>query len=477
MRRLLYVSLVLLATAAIAHAQMMSAAADRDRAKPEPKVTRLSLQPMATPEPALRYRVLPPLSELTAGNAATLYYAAAHMEPTQADWEKISPTKKEEDWGTLPLEVLPGDEIRQMLGKYHLFLKQLDKAARRRDCDWELPIREENFGMRLPALTKFQQYARLLRIKARLEIAEGRYDAAVRTLQTGFAMSRHISRAPTLIHGLVGIAVAGNMCRCLEDLVATPGAPNLYWALTDLPRPFIDLRAAFETEASMVFFMIPELRDVRTAKYDARTWRHVLSRTGPLLMMPPREQGPGDVVKPALMSMVFYTRAKAYLRSIGYTPDAVERLSVPHAIVLSWVEHYERQRDDMLKWLALPYPEAQEGLKAAERGMHPRRADAFPFSSLLPAYRRAQLAQAATDRQISLLRCIEALRLHAATHDGTLPEKLDDITEVPVPRDPLSGKLFIYKRTDASATLEPSSTATPGRHHPRYELTIRTKRD
>ena len=30
----------------------------------------------------------------------------------------------------------------------------------------------------------------------------------------------------------------------LEDLIQAPGAPNLYWALANLPRPFLDLSDA-----------------------------------------------------------------------------------------------------------------------------------------------------------------------------------------------------------------------------------------
>jgi hypothetical protein len=78
-------------------------------------------------------------------------------------------------------------------------------------------------------------------LKARLKIAEGRYDEAISTIQTGLAMGRHLGESSVLPQGLVGIAISGLMCTQVEQLVQGPGAPNVYWALKELPRPFIDL--------------------------------------------------------------------------------------------------------------------------------------------------------------------------------------------------------------------------------------------
>ena len=44
------------------------------------------------------------------------------------------------------------------------------------------------------------------------------------------------------------------------------------------------------------------------------------------------------------------------------------------------------------------------------------------------------------DRHVATFRVIEALRLHAAAHDGRLPESLDEITEVSVPEDPATDR-------------------------------------
>jgi len=69
-----------------------------------------------------------------------------------------------------------------------LLFSTMDQAARFESCDWQLPIREGEFiSMLLPELQQSRTWARLLSAKARLEIAEEKYDQAVRTLQTGLA--------------------------------------------------------------------------------------------------------------------------------------------------------------------------------------------------------------------------------------------------------------------------------------------------
>src|SRR5262249_17888038 len=75
-----------------------------------------------------------------------------------------------------------------------------------------------------------------------------RFDDALVTAKTMFAMSRHMGEHPTLIGDLVGIALATIAIGPLEEMLAQPGCPNLYWALTNLPTPFMSLEKGREGE-------------------------------------------------------------------------------------------------------------------------------------------------------------------------------------------------------------------------------------
>jgi len=59
----------------------------------------------------------------------------------------------------------------------------------------------------------------LLALRVRCQLAEGRTDQAARTLQTGFAVGRHIADSPTLISALVGMAVSNIMLERLEEVI------------------------------------------------------------------------------------------------------------------------------------------------------------------------------------------------------------------------------------------------------------------
>jgi hypothetical protein len=84
------------------------------------------------------------------------------------------------------------------------------------------------------------------------------------------------------------------------------------------------------------------------------------------------------------------------------------------------------------------------------------------------------LAQTRLDRRIAALRVIEALRLHAATNGGNFPDKLADVTVVPVPDDPGTGKPFDFQADGKTATLSSTVPGEPLEHNGlRYRLTLR----
>ena len=65
---------------------------------------------------------------------------------------------------------------------------------------------------------------------------------------------------------------------------------------------------------------------------------------------------------------------------------------------------------------------------------------------------------ATIDRKVAMLRVVEALRLHAGRR--RLPQKLDQVTIVPIPVDPMYGKAFEY--TLKGETAEAFGGCSPG---------------
>ncbi len=187
---------------------------------PDPPV-RLTLRPAAAPRPALRYRLLPELGETTPGNAVEHYKEAAKlMQQVLADPHR-GRIEDLERWVAVPVRDLPRQQVREVLERYKEVLDLTEKAARCERCDWGLTeqLRTAGFRTLLPQHQYLRDVARVLAVRARLEVADGDLKAALRTLQTGFALGRHAGDCPVLVCTLVGHAIANVMARQLEALI------------------------------------------------------------------------------------------------------------------------------------------------------------------------------------------------------------------------------------------------------------------
>ena len=138
--------------------------------------------------------------------------------------------------------------------------------------------------------------ARVLRVKSRLEIAEGQFDEAFETITMGYRLGENMARSVLCSSTSVGNAIARMMNESVRDWIDA-GGPNLYWALAGLPNPLVDIRPALQQE------MHPPAADVpvpagsgeRHAQPDQ--WRQIigdsLQTTGGFDGMP------GSIVEPA----------------------------------------------------------------------------------------------------------------------------------------------------------------------------------
>ena len=170
-------------------------------------------------------------------------------ESKKSPKEVMAELEEQNNWLTQPLATLPRDALRKHLERHAFSLHEVELGARREFCDWEFQRRDEGFEMMFQDLQEMRGLGRLLVLKIRLEIVEGRIDSAIHWLQTGFAMARHVgSQSSSLIQMLIASAITTQMTGVLEELVQAPGAPNLYWALANLPRPFSTSASAMEGE-------------------------------------------------------------------------------------------------------------------------------------------------------------------------------------------------------------------------------------
>ena len=447
-------------------------AADNDQ--PAPQV--MTLYPAAAPRPALVHRLLPPVLKQISGNAAPLYLKA-FLSQAQSPLDAAG-QKKLSTWLALPLEELPRDEVRALLDTRTGVLHQMALAARRTECDWALPLREEKnwFEIQLPELQEARTVAKLLSLRARLEAAEGRFSDAVVTLQQGFALARHVAAAPTLVNGLVGAAIVRLQADALEAIVQAPQSPNLHWALAVLPEPIVDLSASVAFEAEGIYFLYPELAAARTQHLTTGEWDTLLSKlcNSSETLLPLVQAGgesaiklsrPGELKEQLLGAA---PQARQWLITQGLAAD-VEAMTPAQAALMAATGLYDERRDAMLCRWAVPFWQMNDlpDPKSTLSKHDPLQL----FGVMLADLSRVRQALVGTQQRIAVLQCLEALRLHAATSGGKLPATLGEIQGVVLPISPVTGQPFEYRLDGETAVLvAPSADDKPART---YHVTMK----
>ena len=144
----------------------------------------------------------------------------------------------------MPIDQLPVEQVEQTLGQYMESLKYVARAVKCRQCNWP----QGQPGKEIADQQGFRRLASVIRLWARLEIASGGYEGAILALQTGFGMGKHLGQAPTIMEILTAVGVGGAMCIEVEEFVQREDSPNLYLALGDLPKPFVNIEKAIENE-------------------------------------------------------------------------------------------------------------------------------------------------------------------------------------------------------------------------------------
>lgn len=292
----------------------------------------LEVYPAKAPEPATKYSLMPRADKLTDADAAPLYDKAVQaIAGGRAQQDQIY------EWLELPPEELPLKQVEEVIQKNLESLRLAARAARCKQCNWP----EWKPGTNPPDQSGYRNLAFLISLWARMEIVRGQYDSALLAMQTGFGMARHVGQGPTTIQALVGTAIGAVMCREVEVFIEGKDSPNLYQAMANLPRPFVDVTKAIESE-------------------------------------------------------------RANLKDYNFL--------------------VRRQMEKVLK----------------------------------PAHDRMLHTEKRFENNLNVLQCVEAIRHYAATHDGRLPDKLDDVTDLELPKDAFTGKPSEYRRTERGAVVQSS---------------------
>jgi hypothetical protein len=256
-------------------------------------------------------------------------------------------------------------------------------------------------------------------------------------------------------------------------MLGQPGCPNLYWALTNLPVPLIPLRTGVEGERALVVGEFHDLYDARPM--DPAQIAKFIAHMDMLLSSDPAtklDKGVRGWLDDRVKDEEAIAAARRRLSASGLPEDRLNLFPPEQILLLDERREYEVRSDDAMKLMTLPFwvAEAQEA-----RASQVKPPPSLFAETLTPAMKAVRRAQVRIDQRIALLRHVEALRLHAAEHNGELPANLAEVS-VPMPDDPVTGKPFRYEKVGASAHVRgtPPEGAEKDRFfNVHYVLTVR----
>lgn len=444
----------------------LAATAATETAKPAEDVRAFQITPAAPPVPAMKYELLfRDFSDRLPGNAAPLYLdALLYMRPKDTDdFSAALDAFKAHDLKRF-------EELAPNIAERTTTFGQLELAGRRDHCDWDIPYRERGAGTLLAHLAPLRDMGRMLAVGALWQIQHDQIDTALRTLRVGYALSYKLSNEPTLVSQLVALHIEFALNDAAAELMNRADAPNLYWALTDLPARKPSFRIDFDHfgDAAYTIAHVTNLRPGQEPS--AAQWRDVLTALEKMYDQDSKDFHVDDVVTKTSAEIAQRAR-RDFAASHHLNDDQMAKLDPLEPLCWYYFDQYRIAYDDMYKLQGLAYPTMlantleygikMDGLKKAQ--------PANPFLKWLPTVHKAVVTFAKLDRQVAALTVVEAIRSYAAEHAGMLPAKLDEITETPASINPATGKAFEYRVENGKVTLEDANAEMPMK----YKITIR----
>ena len=491
-----FLSMLLLSTLALSLfsdsivAQVKVTEMDWSGKEAEPEIIEMTVSPAPQASPIFEHRLTLLPDETVAGNAATMYMHSLGENSLRGTWKRITEQfgDEVESWGyyDTPESEAPIEKHRQASAMFDDYIKQhIARASKRRDCDWGLGLEELKgpmvIGLRLNGLQETRSISRAIALQTRLAIRESRFDDAFDLMRMNYRLGQNVGRVKLLIGSLIGIAEVGIANGNMVDFIAAPDSPNMYWALSELPRPLIDVRGAMRLECGMALRIFPEMGSAEEAEHSHEEWSRIVQNIPRAAMevqsLEDIELPRGIEFLPAAFGIMSYSPAKERLIESGMDAEAVEKMAVGQVLLVDAKREYQRIADAMEVVAYIPFSEAIKKSAEIENWLKAEESTALSsFGStiaimILPAVQQVVSAQVRTQRDIDALRVIEALRMHAA-ETGKFPKSLDDVTVVRVPRNPATDKPFDYRLDGETAILElPFSDGN--NYWKRYKISLR----
>ena len=447
--------------------------------KQEEKATRLRVTTAASePVPALKYQFWPARSALKRGSAQQHFFRALTLLLSQPQEHR----KQLDAFSVTDGEDPDISKIRSFVETQTAVLSELHTMAMSEVVDMDHHIRDlggiELYSFLLPEVQEARTLARLLRLRAIEQLDRRDFEGAVSTISDGYRLSSLISTGETLIEQLVAIAIASIMEDTVDRAIQTPGCPNLYWALASLPRPISKIRDSVQFEMHFLTRLFPLLADAEHANYPEEVWRKKWVDSLEPLGNLTRDSSNTVPLALAMATVGFVEPARQRLLASGYSAETLANMPPTQIVIIDTARELRRVSDESVKAYLLPIEMRKPLMVARDKRFQQwvqeerwSSGGAMVASVFFPAIFQVHEAEVRKLMTQQRLMTVEALRMHAATHEGKLPESLDQLDPVPAMPDPYTGKQFGYRvesidgRTIVILTADVPATAEVHREY------------
>ena len=429
-----------------------------------PEVEQWIVRPSPASDDSLQYSLLPNVVDQTPGNAVPLYLLARRYWPDQKTTDEVlEPENSRFDYLDTPIDQFPQKYSQRLLNVYADTLTLADRAARRRSATWDDDWPDPALGAKaLEYRDDLRHISNLLGFRARYEVSQGHWFSAVYTMQTAFSMAKQMGSSPLLIHAIEEEKFAEEaLASGVSEWIERGNSPNLYWALSGLPDPFVEFwRIPLIGRVPVGSTLLDQAQ--RGEAIGPQQWADVMRQMIQNTLLPLGQRESPAEIDARVARLVFsaYPPARQYLISTGETAARIEVMPPEQVVGRYLCLQYRQASRDLWKSYCLPYPQAQAQMLRSWQTLAPDRQplvnnplfqlnEVWDSYSGHPDYRVPSMLHwryllSVVDRRIALLRTIEALRDYAAHHDGRPPQRLDQLTDLPLPPDPITGKPFDY---------------------------------
>ena len=459
-------------------------------AQPQPEVKdgkqvfAITLSPMAAPKPLSNYYLTPQYKEQQPGDQLSGFMKST-ME--QNVFFSAEPAKLREKLNDMTLDELPKDsrvQAKVMGGiaypeKYRGMMANMDFAARYTRTEWNeyFRVREDGIGWLIPEVQYMRHIASVLNVRLRGEIKNGEFDRAIVTVRSMTGLAKMFETHPSIIGNLVGIHIQMIAWNRVEEMIAQPGCPNLFWSLVEMPNPPHTIARGYEgervfltTELDYLLTLDRPLTGSEEAKCLVFFEQLINGELHGIDGVKGAEEAQAKLGR-FVADKARVEAARGRLVSVGkMKPEAVKGFSPMQVTLTDDVLSYQILRDEMMKYRNLPFDVALAGIDAQEKLLQAAKSETIVAPALLPAIKKVKVAEVRTAQRVAYLRILEGVRLHAAASNGELPATLADI-KLPMPLDPVTGKALEYGVKDGVATLSGGKIA--GSPQRVYEVRLR----